>query len=86
MKTLRIGEYYGSEKTVRMWARVQPYLTRLRSYVSGVSYNNPEKIMTHLALDLSFAVCLKFWLGSMKNAILLFRFPSLSLPQLSELD
>ena len=37
VKTLRIGEYYGSEKTVRMWARVQPYITRLRSYVSGVS-------------------------------------------------
>ena len=37
VRTLKIGEYYGSEKTVRMWARVQPYLTRLRSYVSGVS-------------------------------------------------
>lgn len=33
VKTLRIGEYYGSEKTVRMWARVQPYITRLRSYM-----------------------------------------------------
>ena len=37
VKTLKIGEYYGSEKTVRMWSRVQPYLTRLRSYISGVS-------------------------------------------------
>lgn len=37
VRTLKIGEYYGSEKTVRMWSRVQPYLTRLRSYISGVS-------------------------------------------------
>ena len=47
VKTLRIGEYYGSEKTVRMWARVQPYLTRLRSYVSGVSRYLRDPLLFH---------------------------------------
>ena len=37
VKTLRIGEYYGSEKAVRIWSLFQPHLTRMRSYVSGVS-------------------------------------------------
>jgi len=60
VKTLRIGEYYGSEKTVRMWARVQPYITRLRSYVSGVSRQEEQVIWGMANKDLA---ALSLWLG-----------------------
>jgi len=61
VRTLKIGEYYGSEKAVRMWSLFQPYLTRMRSYISGVSRQEEHVIWEMASRDLA---ALSLWLGT----------------------
>ena len=61
LQTLRLGEYFGSEKAIKYWGMFQPYTTRLRNFMSGVSRQETATIWQLANQDLA---ALSAWLGS----------------------
>ena len=61
LQTLRLGEYFGSEKAIKYWGMFQPYTTRLRNFMSGVSRQETATIWQLANQDLA---ALSAWLGT----------------------
>jgi len=58
---LKLGEYYASEKMIKYWSMFQPYGTRLRNFMSGLSRHENSVVWELAAKDLS---ALSTWLGN----------------------
>jgi len=58
---LRLGEYYASEKMIKYWTMFQPYSTRLRNFMAGLSRHENSVVWDLAAKDLS---ALSTWLGT----------------------
>ena len=61
LKTLKCAEYYPSAKAIKNWGRVQPFLTRFRSYLHGIGRHENSDIWEMSFKDLA---ALSSWLGT----------------------
>jgi len=57
---LKLGEYFNSQRAVRFWTRFQPFSTRLRNHLSGLSRVENPTVWSLASKDLA---ALSAWLG-----------------------
>jgi len=58
---LKLGEYYNNERAVRFWTIFQPFSTRLRNHLSGLSRVENATVWSLASRDL---LALSAWLGT----------------------
>jgi len=57
---LKLGEYFNNPRAVRFWARFQPFSTKLRNHLSGLSRPENATVWSLASKDL---LALSAWLG-----------------------
>ena len=57
---LQLGEYFNSQRSIRFWTKFQPYSTRLRNHLSGLSRVENATVWSLASKDL---LALSAWLG-----------------------
>lgn len=61
LKTLKLAEYYPSGKAIKNWGRVQPTMTRFRSWLHGIGRHENTEVWEMSFKDLA---ALSSWLGT----------------------
>jgi len=61
LETLKLAEYYPSGKAIKNWGRVQPTMTRFRSWLHGIGRHENTEVWEMSFKDLS---ALSNWLGT----------------------
>ena len=57
---LQLGEYFNSQRSIRFWTKFQPFSTRLRNHLSGLSRVENATVWSLASKDL---LALSAWLG-----------------------
>jgi len=52
LEELKLGEYYGSGRSINMWGFFQPYITRLRNFMSGLGRHENSVVWEMAGKDL----------------------------------
>jgi len=60
VEVLKLGDYFNNPKSVKNWARVQPYLTKVRNHFSGLGREENSAVWKMASKDLK---ALSSWLG-----------------------
>jgi len=60
VEVLQLGEYYNNPKSVKNWARFQPYVTKVRNHFSGLGREENSTVWMLSSKDLK---ALSSWLG-----------------------
>lgn len=73
LEVLQVAKYYPDAKAVRNWGRVQPYLTRFRSYLQGIGRHENHEVWEFAKQDLRSVSLLlggnQYFLGDVPSTV-----------------